>query len=273
MATESVAQDQLRAFVERIADKYVGKKGGRPKAGKAETPDPDMPKSGKDSTLPLVGTAIPFPPPKPAPFEALTMKQALFVQEYLVDFNGTSAAIRAGHPAKAAAQVAYENLRKPHIRAAIEAAKRDQLERVGANADTVLKILLADVHADIADLFDEHENLRPVKDWPPAFRRGLVAGFEVEELYAGAGADRVKVGVFKKFKLADRTPLKKLLGDHVMIQAFKEKRELGIPEGSPLDVLARELKGTALRPRDIEVTARDITPPQAQPAVLRPREA
>lgn len=45
----------------------------------------------------------------------LTDKQEAFCREYLVDFNGTQAAIRAGYSQKTAYAVANENLKKPEI--------------------------------------------------------------------------------------------------------------------------------------------------------------
>ena len=52
----------------------------------------------------------------------LTDKQQAFVTHYLACLNGAEAARRAGYPAKSARQVASENLSKPDIRAAIDAA-------------------------------------------------------------------------------------------------------------------------------------------------------
>ncbi|WP_114937549.1 terminase small subunit [Mucilaginibacter endophyticus] len=50
----------------------------------------------------------------------LTAKQQRFIEEYLVDFNATQAAIRAGYSFDTAAEMGYENLRKPHIKAEID---------------------------------------------------------------------------------------------------------------------------------------------------------
>lgn len=55
----------------------------------------------------------------------LTPKQQRFVEEYLVDFNATQAAIRAGYSAKTAPAIGCENLTKPNITEALaERAKR-----------------------------------------------------------------------------------------------------------------------------------------------------
>lgn len=46
----------------------------------------------------------------------LTAKQKAFCHEYLVDFNGTQAAIRAGYSKNTAQEISSENLSKPIIK-------------------------------------------------------------------------------------------------------------------------------------------------------------
>jgi phage terminase small subunit len=71
----------------------------------------------------------------------LNLKQRRFVEEYLVDLNGTQAAIRAGYSKHTAQVIASENLSKPMIAAAI--AKRHQAlsERTEITQEAVLKEL------------------------------------------------------------------------------------------------------------------------------------
>ena len=84
----------------------------------------------------------------------MTPKQQLFVDEYLIDLNATQAAIRAGYSTRTAAETGYENLRKPHIAAAIRVATKARSERLEITADQVLqaiaKIAFADHQADDA---------------------------------------------------------------------------------------------------------------------------
>jgi phage terminase small subunit len=49
----------------------------------------------------------------------LRPKQERFIEEYLIDFNATQAAIRSGYSVKTAAIQGHENLRKPNIIAAL----------------------------------------------------------------------------------------------------------------------------------------------------------
>jgi len=51
--------------------------------------------------------------------QKLTSRQRRFVGEYLLDQNGTQAAIRAGYSKQSARQIAYELLSKPHIKRAL----------------------------------------------------------------------------------------------------------------------------------------------------------
>lgn len=65
---------------------------------------------------------------------ALKPKHAAFVREYLIDFNATQAAIRAGYSKKTAASQSWDLLRKPEIQAAIQ--------KVGAKAEITAEEVL-----------------------------------------------------------------------------------------------------------------------------------
>jgi phage terminase small subunit len=68
----------------------------------------------------------------------LTPKQAAFVQEYLVDLNATQAAIRAGYSEDTAYSIGNENLSKPEIADAIQAAMDQRAARTRITTDYVL---------------------------------------------------------------------------------------------------------------------------------------
>lgn len=76
---------------------------------------------------------------------ALTPKQALFVQEYLVDLNATQAAIRAGYSPKTAKSIGDENLTKPDVAAAVSAAMTKRSARVEITQDYVLSTIQSTV--------------------------------------------------------------------------------------------------------------------------------
>lgn len=57
----------------------------------------------------------------------MTDKETNFCHEYLIDFNATQAAIRAGYSEKSARQIGSENLTKPYIKEYIELEKKKVL--------------------------------------------------------------------------------------------------------------------------------------------------
>lgn len=158
--------------------------------------------------------------------------EAAFVREYLADpdQNATRAALAAGyggakrnrHSARTAAS---RLLKRPHIAEQIQAGMAQIAERTKIDAEW-LRIRLADeAEADLADLYEEDGSIKPIHKWPMVWRRGLVSGIEVEELFEGRGEGREHIGRVRKVKLADRTKIKELLGKHVDVQAFREKVE------------------------------------------------
>lgn len=178
----------------------------------------------------------------------LTDKQARFVEEYLLDLNATQAAIRAGYSADTARSIGSENLTKPDVQDAIAAAKAERSARTKIDAAWVLQRLADEAEADVADLYTDDGMLKPVKEWPLIWRKGLVAGLDVEELFEGRGEDREHVGTLRKLRLSDRMKRIELIGKHVDVNAFRENVAHSNPDGTPLEATpARELaKAVAL---------------------------
>nr|DAJ35965.1 MAG TPA: Terminase small subunit [Caudoviricetes sp.] len=88
--------------------------------------------------------------------DKLTAKQQRFIDEYLVDFNATQAAIRAGYRKQNAYQIGSENLRKPKIQSEIARRQRDLQKRTEVSQDRVVKELarIAFVDASVVCVTD-----------------------------------------------------------------------------------------------------------------------
>lgn len=71
----------------------------------------------------------------------LTKKQQIFVDEYIIDLNGTQAAIRAGYSKKTARQAGTENLSKPSIREAIDERLAEKKKKLIMKQDEILERL------------------------------------------------------------------------------------------------------------------------------------
>jgi phage terminase small subunit len=73
----------------------------------------------------------------------MTEKQKRFCNEYLIDCNGTQAAIRAGYSRKTAVKIAAENLTKPDIKTYIEERLAEIQSEKTADAREVMEYLTA----------------------------------------------------------------------------------------------------------------------------------
>ena len=152
----------------------------------------------------------------------LTPKVETFCQEYIKDLNGKQAAIRAKYSERTAAAQAARLLTKANVSARLQELISQRSERTQIDADWMLRRLEQDSGADIADLYDETGNIRPVKDWPKAFRTGLVAGVETIQM-GEDGAITVK-----KIKLVDRAKYLEMIGRHIDVGAFKDRVEVEV---------------------------------------------
>lgn len=99
----------------------------------------------------------------------LTIKQRMFVKEYLVDLNATQAAIRAGYKAKNADTMATQLLRKPWVAEAVQRAIEERMRRTDINADKVISELAHIAFDDIRNYLrfysDDDGNIKvQVKD-------------------------------------------------------------------------------------------------------------
>jgi phage terminase small subunit len=72
---------------------------------------------------------------------SLTPKQERFCEEYIVDFNATQAARRAGYSGKSVKQAGTENISKPSIQARIKELQQPHKEKLDISAERVLEEL------------------------------------------------------------------------------------------------------------------------------------
>lgn len=87
-------------------------------------------------------------------FDNLTPKQAQFVREYLVDLNGTQAAVRTGYSPRTANEQASRLLANANVQAAVKEAQNARTERTEITADMVLRELWAIGTADPNELIE-----------------------------------------------------------------------------------------------------------------------
>lgn len=72
---------------------------------------------------------------------ALTFKQAAFVREYLIDFNGKQAAIRAGYAENSAEVTASKLLSNPKVAAQVAENAKKHADKLDITAEYVLSTI------------------------------------------------------------------------------------------------------------------------------------
>ena len=164
----------------------------------------------------------------------LTPKQMRFVDEYLVDFNATQAAIRAGYSEKTANTIGAQNLAKLSIQAEISRRQKDLQRRTEVTQERVVKELARIAFANMADYLHVETQTRTKDDGTEVVYQIVVLS-ETEDLSTDQRAALANVkqsvnGV--EIKLHDKIKALELLGRHIGM--FNDKLSLSGTDGGPL---------------------------------------
>ncbi len=100
----------------------------------------------------------------------------------------------------------------------------------------MLTRLAAIADLDLIECYTDDGNLRNLRDIPEPVRR-LLAGLETDEIFAGSGKDRERIGYSRKVKIPDRLKGLELIGRH--LKMFTDRIELG----GQVDLREEILKG------------------------------
>ncbi len=123
-------------------------------------------------------------------FLGLTTKQYLFVKEYLVDFNGAQAYMRAGY--KGGPDTAYANasclLRLPKVAAALKTAMDDLTSRSNLTLDRVLEEIKRIALFDNRKLYRDDGSLKNPSELDEECG-AVLAGVEVVEMPGALAVD------------------------------------------------------------------------------------
>lgn len=181
---------------------------------------------------------------------ALSRKQQAFISEYLIDFNATEAAIRAGYSGRTAYSIGWENLRKPEIEEAI----RQRLQEKAMLADEVLMRLAEQARGSLGDFLKRKQEDSPLLiDLDQAALMGklhLVKKVKQRSLHRLLEDGEMElIEVQAEIELHDPQKALELLGKHHGL--FKEQVEhsggLELTVDDPRDELMRRINRLAAR--------------------------
>lgn len=159
---------------------------------------------------------------------ALTVKQAMFVKEYLVDLNATRAAIAAGYSKRTAEAAGSRLLRNVKVRAEIDKQTADRKQRLNISADAVVQELARIAFANMMDYVtvqggDAYVDLSRVTREQAAAIQEITSETYVDG-YEGKGEEKKPIVVKRtKFKLGDKRASLELLGKHLKL--FTDRTE------------------------------------------------
>lgn len=168
----------------------------------------------------------------------LSHKERRFVAEYLIDCNGTQAAIRTGYSAKSATSQASDLLRKPNIRAAIEHA----LAQHDVAAGRIIAELAAVAFGNMGDFINvggdtAADVIKSLRGLPRA-HAAAIQELTVETYVEGGGED-AKTVKRVKLKLTPKLPALVKLGERLgmfkVAGAGKAETKLGKKEQASRD--------------------------------------
>ena len=117
-------------------------------------------------------------------------KQTRFCKEYVIDFNATQAAIRAGYSKKSAKVIAFENLQKPEIKKYIQSITKKTEEKLEINRERIAKNILkyAEINPDgdivkTSDVLKANEQLSKMYGLYEPEKLNLNHSFSLSELF------------------------------------------------------------------------------------------
>lgn len=146
----------------------------------------------------------------------LTQKRLNFARFYVIDPNGTQAAIKAGFSAHRADSEAARLLGIVGVQEEIARLRKAREDRLDASADFVVRELMRLAKFNIRDAFDPITGqLKDIKDMSDDVAK-CISSIEVKDLYEydEDAEKKVKVGYTKTIRVWDKKGALELLGQH-----------------------------------------------------------
>jgi phage terminase small subunit len=153
----------------------------------------------------------------------LNKRQKQFCHEYLVDQNGTKAAIRVGYSAKTAESQASRLLTNVKIMEYLSELGAKQVERLDLKADKVIRAIEQIAYGDIRPMFTPDGALLLPHEWDDD-TAAAVAGLDVVTVSKGEG----EVEYVTKIKRTDRLRALDMLARYHAL--YNDKLEVTVNE-------------------------------------------
>ena len=146
---------------------------------------------------------------------SLTEKQKRFCNEYIIDFNATQAAIRAGYSKKTAYSIGQKLLKKVEIQEKLSKLMADRSKRTEITQDRVLLEIARLAFNDARKAFDDNGNLLPIQEWPDDVA-AAISSIKVTEIIDKNKNDEDEIETYlKEIKFWDKGKQIELAAKHL----------------------------------------------------------
>jgi phage terminase small subunit len=138
--------------------------------------------------------------------DKLTVKEELFKNEYLMNgFNATRAYMKISDVTcpNQAGVYGYEMLRKGNVIKAIDDVLTKMFSKMEVSAEMLIAGYINQAFYDERSYYDENDVFIGMKNLN-IVQQACIESIETEAMYAGSGADRVKIGEKQKVKFYSR---------------------------------------------------------------------
>lgn len=121
-----------------------------------------------------------------------------FIDEYMIDLNGTDAALRAKitDTRQSAQGIAWRLMQKLAVREEIDRRIAERRARTALTVERIEGMIRDIAEAEVLDIYQADGTLRPFAEWPPHARKA-VKSIEVEDSLI-MGVQRIKVQFWDK---------------------------------------------------------------------------
>lgn len=178
----------------------------------------------------------------------LTPKQKIFVKEYLVDRNATRAAKAAGYSAKTVHSTGPRMLENAGIKSEIAKHTERLYQKIDLKAEDVLREIKKLAFVDLSQAYKEDGSLLHPSEMPADVRAALQS-VETDEIFAGRGRDKKKIGYTRKIRLSDKVRSLEMLAKHFKL--LTDVQEITGKDGGPQVILTMPANGSE-KPKDNE---------------------
>jgi phage terminase small subunit len=159
-----------------------------------------------------------------------SLRQEMFAKEYVIDLNGTRAAIASGYSEKGASVRAAQLLSISRVRKLIDQNQSRRASKLDIKAEKIAEELARLAFANSWDYMRVDEQGRPQIDLSNLTRDQAAAIQEIrEDATGGQGDGERRLVVRTTFKLADKRGALELLGRHLGM--FQDKLAVSGLEG------------------------------------------